>query len=79
MMVQNNPQAKILLYLMPFMILVIGIFLPAAVILYWVVGNIFMIAQTYFITGPNTGKRGLESTVGVNQSTTKYVFIKRKK
>lgn len=74
MMVQNNPQAKILLYLMPFMILVIGIFLPAAVILYWVVGNIFMIAQTYFITGPNTGKRGLESTVGVNQSTTKGTY-----
>ncbi|MFB4213787.1 membrane protein insertase YidC [Shouchella sp. JSM 1781072] len=71
MMVQNNPQAKILLYLMPFMILIIGVFLPAAVILYWVVGNIFMILQTYFVTGPNAGKRGLESTVGVNQGAQK--------
>ncbi|WP_413075820.1 MULTISPECIES: membrane protein insertase YidC [unclassified Shouchella] len=71
MMVQNNPQAKILLYLMPFMILIIGVFLPAAVILYWVVGNVFMILQTYFVTGPNAGKRGLESTVGVNQGAQK--------
>ncbi|SHL23620.1 protein translocase subunit yidC [Shouchella rhizosphaerae] len=63
MMVQDNPQMKILLYAMPIMILVVGIFLPAAVILYWVVGNIFMIMQTYFITGPNAGKRGLETTV----------------
>ncbi|WP_078395639.1 membrane protein insertase YidC [Shouchella patagoniensis] len=67
MMVQNNPQMKILLYMMPIMILVIGAFLPAAVILYWVVGNIFMITQTYFITGPNAGKRGLESSLTVNQ------------
>ncbi|GAF13095.1 inner membrane protein translocase component YidC, short form OxaI-like [Bacillus sp. JCM 19046] len=71
MMVQNNPQMKILLYLMPIMILVIGVFLPAAVILYWVVGNIFMIAQTYFITGPNAGKRGLESTLPVTNGTQK--------
>ncbi|WP_245628142.1 membrane protein insertase YidC [Shouchella shacheensis] len=63
MMVQDNPQMKILLYLMPIMILVIGVFLPSAVILYWVVGNIFMILQTYFITGPSAGKRGLEKTV----------------
>jgi YidC/Oxa1 family membrane protein insertase len=57
MMVQNNPQMKILLYLMPIMITVFGFFLPSAVILYWVVGNVFMIAQTYFITGPNVEQR----------------------
>ncbi|MFK3936728.1 YidC family membrane integrase SpoIIIJ [Alkalihalobacillus sp. NPDC078783] len=57
MMVQNNPQMQILLYLMPIMITVFGFFLPSAVILYWVVGNVFMIAQTYFITGPNVEQR----------------------
>jgi YidC/Oxa1 family membrane protein insertase len=41
---------------MPIMILVFAIFFPAALTLYWVVGNLFMIAQTYFITGPNVGK-----------------------
>ncbi|TSB47538.1 YidC family membrane integrase SpoIIIJ [Alkalicoccobacillus porphyridii] len=57
MMVQHNPQMQILLYAMPIMITVFGLFLPSAVILYWVVGNLFMIAQTYFITGPNVEQR----------------------
>ncbi|WZX99810.1 membrane protein insertase YidC [Bacillus sp. FSL W7-1360] len=49
MMVQNSPQMKILLYAMPIMILVIGVVLPAAVVLYWIAGNVFMILQTYFM------------------------------
>ncbi len=56
MMVTDNPQMKILLYVMPIMIFVFAIFFPAALTLYWVVGNLFMITQTYFITGPNVGK-----------------------
>lgn len=52
-MVQDNPQMKMLLYFMPAMIFVFAFFFPAALTLYWVVGNLFMIAQTYFITGPN--------------------------
>ncbi|WP_096202884.1 YidC family membrane integrase SpoIIIJ [Bacillus sp. FJAT-45350] len=55
MMVTDNPQMKILLYMMPIMIFVFAMFFPAALTLYWVVGNIFMIVQTYFITGPNVG------------------------
>ncbi|WP_078556399.1 YidC family membrane integrase SpoIIIJ [Bacillus alkalicellulosilyticus] len=57
MMVTDNPQMKILLYMMPVMIAVFAVFFPAALALYWVVGNIFMIVQTYFITGPNVGKK----------------------
>ncbi|MCM3762789.1 YidC family membrane integrase SpoIIIJ [Alkalihalobacillus oceani] len=56
MMVPDNPQMKILLYMMPIMICAFAIFFPTALTLYWVVGNIFMIVQTYFITGPNVGK-----------------------
>ena len=47
-----QPQMKMLLYVMPIMIIVFAINFPAALALYWVVGNIFMIAQTYFITKP---------------------------
>ncbi|QDI91641.1 YidC family membrane integrase SpoIIIJ [Salicibibacter halophilus] len=52
MMVNANPQMQILLYMMPIMIGIFAFFFPAALALYWVVGNFFMIAQTYFITGP---------------------------
>ncbi|MCA0170750.1 YidC family membrane integrase SpoIIIJ [Bacillus sp. RAR_GA_16] len=47
-----QPQMKMLLYVMPIMIIVFAINFPAALALYWVVGNIFMIAQTYFVTKP---------------------------
>ncbi|WP_018923290.1 YidC family membrane integrase SpoIIIJ [Salsuginibacillus kocurii] len=57
MMVQANPQMQILLYMMPIMITVFAFFFPAALALYWVIGNIFMIVQTYFITGPSKQKK----------------------
>ena len=47
-----QPQMKMLLYVMPVMIVVFAINFPAALALYWVVGNIFMIFQAYFITKP---------------------------
>ena len=49
---ENNPQMAMMLWLMPIMIIVFAINFPAALSLYWVVGNIFMIVQTYFIKGP---------------------------
>ncbi|MDQ0257565.1 YidC/Oxa1 family membrane protein insertase [Evansella vedderi] len=57
MMVTDNPQMKMLLYLMPIMIMAFAAFFPAALALYWVIGNLFMIVQTYFITGPNVGNK----------------------
>ncbi|WP_157076844.1 membrane protein insertase YidC [Halalkalibacter krulwichiae] len=45
---QLNDQMKLIIYIMPVMIIVAGITLPAALSLYWVVGNVFMIIQTYF-------------------------------
>jgi YidC/Oxa1 family membrane protein insertase len=67
MMVIDNPQMKILLYMMPIMIFVFAMFFPAALTLYWVVGNLFMIVQTYFITGPNVGKTAEEKSAGGNK------------
>ncbi|CAM3806828.1 YidC family membrane integrase SpoIIIJ [Alkalicoccus chagannorensis] len=61
MMVQDNPQMKVLLYLMPAMIMAFAAFFPSALALYWVIGNLFMIVQTYFITGPNVGKKKEEA------------------
>lgn len=49
----DNPQMKMMLYLMPIMIIAFGITLPSALSLYWVVGSIFMIFQTLII---NRGK-----------------------
>ena len=59
----QNPQMAMMLWLMPIMIIVFAINFPAALSLYWVVGNIFLIIQTYFIKGPElkaaaTGKSG---------------------
>jgi YidC/Oxa1 family membrane protein insertase len=53
---EDNPQMAMMLWIMPIMIIVFAINFPAALALYWVVGNIFMIAQTYFIKGPDLRK-----------------------
>ena len=51
----GNPQAaqqqKIMVAVMPAMILFIGITLPSALAMYWVIGNIFTIVQTKLIKG----------------------------
>lgn len=48
----QNPQMMVMMYLMPIMIGVFAVFFPSALALYWVVGNIFMVAQTVFIRKP---------------------------
>ena len=48
----DNPQMKIMMYIMPLMIIGFGIALPAALSLYWVVGNIFSIGQNLVIYKP---------------------------
>lgn len=46
---QANPQMKILMVILPVMITVFAFYFPAALSLYWVVGNLFTITQTYFM------------------------------
>lgn len=56
-----NPM-NILLYIMPVMIIIAGVTLPSALSLYWVIGNIFMIIQTYFVViRPNAKLAELET------------------
>lgn len=59
----QNPQMTAMLYIMPVMITIFAFFFPAALALYWVVGNVFMVAQTLLIRRPmmkeaNTGGDG---------------------
>ncbi|WP_110114514.1 YidC family membrane integrase SpoIIIJ [Bacillus sp. CGMCC 1.16541] len=53
----QNPQMAMMLWIMPIMIVIFAINFPAALSLYWVVGNLFMIAQTYFIKGPDLSQK----------------------
>ncbi|PIC63424.1 OxaA precursor [Sporosarcina sp. P13] len=48
----DNPQMKTMMYIMPFMIMVFGSFLPAALALYWIVGNIISLLQNIVIYKP---------------------------
>ncbi len=48
----GNPQMKAMMYVMPIFIIVIGTILPAALSLYWVIGNIISIIQNFFIYKP---------------------------
>ncbi|WP_338752425.1 YidC family membrane integrase SpoIIIJ [Bacillus sp. FJAT-52991] len=53
-MTTPNPQMTMMLWLMPIMIIVFAVNLPAALSLYWVVGNAFMIVQTFIINKSGT-------------------------
>lgn len=60
----DNPQMKIMMYIMPFMIMIFGAFLPAALALYWVIGNIISIIQNIFIYKPFKKKEEVPVKVG---------------
>ncbi|WEG12785.1 YidC family membrane integrase SpoIIIJ [Pullulanibacillus sp. KACC 23026] len=47
-----NPQMAMMTYIFPVMIAIFAFNFPAALALYWVIGNLFMVFQTYFITLP---------------------------
>ncbi|MBP3041299.1 YidC family membrane integrase SpoIIIJ [Bacillaceae bacterium Marseille-Q3522] len=64
---EQNPQMKMMLYIMPVMIIIFAINLPAALSLYWVIGNLFMIVQTYFISGPAAKKPATGKTGGAKK------------
>jgi YidC/Oxa1 family membrane protein insertase len=59
----QNPQMAMMLWVMPLMIALIAMGVPAALPLYWIVGNLFVLLQTYFIKFPN---RQMEMTNGGN-------------
>jgi len=64
----SNPQMQVMLYVMPIMITVMAFFFPSALALYWVVGNIFMVAQTLLINKPLQKKTKTASAGGGKKS-----------
>lgn len=64
---QMQAQMTMMLYIMPIMIAVFAFNFPAALSLYWVVGNIFGIAQTYFIKGPELKQAAAEKAGGAKK------------
>ncbi|MDE5414957.1 membrane protein insertase YidC [Alkalihalobacterium chitinilyticum] len=42
---------QVTIYIMPAMILMAALAMPSALALYWVIGNLFMIVQSYFLYG----------------------------
>lgn len=61
---KQNPQMGMMVWMMPIMIFFFAFKYPAALSLYWVVGNIFMIVQTYFIKGPDQLKSSATGNAG---------------
>ncbi|MFC2948766.1 YidC family membrane integrase SpoIIIJ [Virgibacillus sediminis] len=61
---KTNPQMavqmQIMLYVMPLMIGIFAVFFPAALALYWVTGNIFMVIQVLLINKPMMSNNGGE-------------------
>ncbi len=58
---EDNPQMKIMLYVFPIMIFIMGVTLPSALSLYWVVGYIFSIIVTVVIMKPMREKIKLQT------------------
>lgn len=54
----NDPQQKMLLYIMPGMIFFFSFSFPAALSLYWVFGNILTIIQYYFLKPHRAANQG---------------------
>ncbi|MDN7343629.1 membrane protein insertase YidC [Listeria monocytogenes] len=58
---QQNKSMAMIVYIMPVMILFMGITLPSALALYWIIGNIFTVFQTLLINNPFKNKREQEA------------------
>lgn len=63
----DNPQMKIMKYIMPVMIIAFGLALPAALSLYWVVGNIITVIQNLIIYKPWKKKEEAAVTGGAKK------------
>ena len=60
---ESNPTTSAMLYMMPALILFMGISLPSALSLYWVVGNAFSVGQTLLLNNPFKIKREREDKI----------------
>ncbi|MCK8617526.1 membrane protein insertase YidC [Fructobacillus sp. M158] len=58
---QQNAMTKILPFVFPFIIFFTSLAVPSAVSLYWVVGNLFQMIQTFFLQNPFKLKKEREA------------------
>ncbi|WP_342528838.1 membrane protein insertase YidC [Chryseomicrobium sp. FSL W7-1435] len=63
----DNPQMKIMMYIMPFMIVGFGLVLPSALTLYWVIGNIISLIQNLVIYKPWNKPQAVPVQTGGNK------------
>lgn len=61
--VESNPTTTSMMYIMPVFILFIGLTLPSALSLYWVVGNAFSVGQTLLLNNPFKIKKEREEKI----------------
>ena len=59
-MPQNGSTGKIMMYVMPFMIMIPALTIASAISLYWVVSNAFQVVQTLILQNPFKAKREQE-------------------
>lgn len=64
---ESNPTTTSMMYIMPALILFMGITLPSALSLYWVVGNAFSVAQTLLLNNPFKIKKEREEKIRVER------------
>lgn len=57
----GNPQMKAMMYFMPVMIFAFGTFLPSALTLYWIIGNIISFITNIFLYKPFSKKEKPEA------------------
>ena len=64
---ESNPTTTSMMYIMPALILFMGITLPSALSLYWVVGNAFSVGQTLLLNNPFKIIKEREEKIKVEQ------------
>lgn len=78
---ESNSMTSAMLYTMPALILFMGVTLPSALSLYWVVGNAFSVGQTLLLNNPFKIKKERDEKVQAERDRQKALekAIKPKK
>ncbi|USS91482.1 membrane protein insertase YidC [Fructobacillus americanaquae] len=70
---QQNAMTKAMPYVFPFLILFTALAVPSAVSLYWVVGNLFQMVQTFFLQNPFKMRREREEALALEKAKARKV------
>ncbi|GAO99141.1 membrane protein insertase YidC [Fructobacillus ficulneus] len=70
---QQNAMTKVMPFIFPFVILLTALAVPAAVSLYWVVGNLFQMIQTFFLQNPFKLKQEREAALRLEKEKARKI------